>query len=160
MGKAEDDKLQRYFDGELDAEERARFEASMTDDDRERLAALAEMRVLLSGTLEAESAEVDIWSGVQAQLAKEKASAPTPIVRTPAVLRPLRRRRMVAGTTAGVMFAAAAAFLFVLRPWHAPITNGCDIESLEVEGAVATVMTQADAPNGGDTTIIWTTEEE
>src|SRR5205807_1886519 len=68
MAKAEGDLVQRYFDDELAADERARFEAAMTDDDRERLVALGEMRALLNGALEAEAADVDLWAGVQAGL--------------------------------------------------------------------------------------------
>lgn len=153
MGK--DDKLQRYFDGELPQEERAAFEASMTEEDRDRLAALAEMRALLSNALGGASAEVDVWPAVEAQL-----GGVVPIDAARA-----KRRRSVGrwfGTSAGLLVAAAAAFLFVVRPWHpGHPTDDCDIESLEVEGAVATVMQVNDMPHSGDaTTIIWTSEED
>jgi anti-sigma factor RsiW len=151
-----DDKLQRYFDGELDERERVAFEAAMTVEDQERLAALAEMRVLLNVALDARAADVDIWSGVQAGLAKEKQSS----------LKRWRQRargRGAIGTAAGLMAAAAALFLFLAHPWHpAHASNDCDVESLEVEGAVATVITLPDQPHSGDgtTTIIWAEETE
>lgn len=152
----DDEKLQRYFDGELDESERAAFEASMTADDRERLAALGEMRVLLNVALDARAADVDVWSGVSAGLAQEKHSA----------LKRWRQRargRGAIGTAAGLMAAAAALFLFLAHPWHPThASNDCDVETLEVEGAVATVMTLPDQPHNGDgnTTIIWAEETE
>jgi anti-sigma factor RsiW len=143
------DKVQEYFDGELDADERARFEAEMTADDRERLAALAEMRALLNGALEADAGEVDIWSGVSKQLQRERAR------------RGWRRSRLFGGA-ATMFLAAAAAFIFFLHPWHPRHPeNDCDVESLEVDGAFATVLQIQDAPHEGDgnTTIIWTEED-
>jgi len=68
----QNDRVQRYFDDELAPDERARFEAEMTEDDRLRLAALGEMRQLLTHALEP-AGEVDIWSGVSKQLDKQKA---------------------------------------------------------------------------------------
>ena len=59
--------------------------------------------------------------------------------------------------------AAAAALLLFLQPWHAAhAQNGCEIESLETYGAVATVINMDDAPHRGDeaTTVIWTTEDD
>ena len=105
MGK--DDKLlQRYFDGELSTDERAAFERSMTADDRERLAALAEMRGLLVNALES---DVDIWPGLEAKLDTTAAKKQ--------VLRRWRAARWL-GTSAGLLAAAAATFLFLVHPWH------------------------------------------
>jgi anti-sigma factor RsiW len=153
MGK--DDKLQRYFDGELPPDERAAFEAAMTDEDRERLAALAEMRALLSNALSSASAEIDVWSGVSAKL-----GGATPIDEA----RSKRRRKMTGrrflGTSAGLLIAAAATFLFVVQPWHADqLTDDCDVESLEASGAQVTVLN--DLPHSKDVaTVVWTTEED
>ena len=157
MGKPQDDLLQRYFDGDLGPGERAAFEAAMSEDDRERLAALAEMRGLLAATLDAEAADVDLLSGVERKLALP--------ANKKAALRGWRDRlrgRTVLGTSAGLLMAAAAAFLFMLAPWHAEHpTNNCDVEHLEVSGSTATVLTVNDVAHKGDsTTIIWTTEED
>jgi anti-sigma factor RsiW len=141
--------LQRYFDGELEPEERARLEAQLTPEDREKLAALVEMRGLLNATLDADAADVDIWSGVGKQLQKEKAQ------------RGWNRRRLFGGSAATMLLAAAAAFaLFLRHPGHP--SNNCDVEQLEFHGAVATVMQLDDLPHKGDgtTTVIWTEEEE
>ena len=43
MGKAADERLQRYFDGEMPAEERAQVEAALTEDDKLKLAALGRL---------------------------------------------------------------------------------------------------------------------
>jgi len=148
-----DDKLQRFFDGELPADERQAFEAAMTDDDRERLAALAEMRALLSNALAGASSEVDVWSGIEARLG---GAIPLDSARS-------KRRwnaRRLFGTSAGLLIAAAATFLFVVQPWHAEqLTDDCDVESLEVSGAQVTVLN--DLPHARDVaTVIWTTEED
>ena len=64
MGKADDERLQRYFDDELAPAERAQVEAALSDDDRLKLAAMGELRGLLSNALTAEAAEVDLWAGL------------------------------------------------------------------------------------------------
>jgi anti-sigma-K factor RskA len=159
---AENDLVQRYFDGELAADERARFESSMTDDDRERLAVLAEMRALLSGALDAEAAQVDIWSGVAAAL-KAPAERAEPAADKQRRVRRWRERVRTRSTAgAAMLVAAAAALLFFVHPWH-PSHPGddCDVEVLEVEGAQATVLRMHDSPHSGDgtTTIIWSEED-
>lgn len=156
MGKAEDERLQRYFDGELTAGERAEVEAVLTDDDRLKLAALGEVRGLVANALLAEAAEVDLWPALEAQLGgggKAKARA--------------RRRwglsARPASWSAGLVSVAAAALLFFVQPWHSRHPqNGCDIESLETGGAMATVIQMDDAPHSGDesTTVIWTSEDD
>jgi anti-sigma factor RsiW len=151
-----DEKLQRYFDDELSADERAAFEATMTDDDRDRLAVLAEMRGLLSQSLAGASAEIDILPGLE-----EKLQGVSSLDAARSKKRGWRSGRFL-GTSAGLATAAAAAFLFIMQPWHPrhPSDN-CDVESLEVEGAMATVFKVNDAPHSGDTaTVIWATEED
>ena len=68
MGKAEDERLQRYFDGELSPEERGQVEAALTEDDRLKLAALGEVRGLVANALAAEAADVDLWPGIAQKL--------------------------------------------------------------------------------------------
>jgi anti-sigma factor RsiW len=156
MRQADKDLVQRYFDGELADDERARFEATMTADDRERLAALAEMRALLRDTLDHDAAEVDVWSGVQKQLATEQ--------RKKTVNRRWRDRiasRFAATTSAGLLVAAMATLLLIFHPWRHNPENDCDVESLEVDGAVATVITMHDVPHHDTdtTTVIWAEED-
>jgi len=156
MGKAEDERLQRYFDGELSTEERAAVEAALTDDDRLKLAALGEVRGLVANTLTAEAADVDLWAGIERHLggggrAQAKAR------------RRWGLRAHPASWSAGLAAMAAAALLLFVQPWHpAHAQNGCDIESLETDGAMATVFHMDDSPHKGDepTTVIWTTEDD
>jgi anti-sigma factor RsiW len=152
-----DEKLQRYFDGELSADERTAFEAAMTDDDRERLAALAEMRGLVTNALTGAAGDVDLLPGIEAHLAGVSS------------LDAARRKKAgwfrsgrFLGTSAGVLAVAAAAFLFMVQPWHPTHpSDNCDVETLEVEGAMASVFKVHDAPHAGDTaTVIWTAEED
>jgi anti-sigma factor RsiW len=156
MGKPEfkidDELLQRYFDDALIDAERARVEAALTDEDRERLAALAEMRALLSGALDAAAGDVDLVPAIERGLR-----------------RPGRRRAWWrgAGARGFASFAAAAAALavalFVTHPWRPPHpSNECDVEVLDVEGGLATVLRVSDPHHGEDatTTIIWTETEE
>ena len=156
MGKAEDERLQRYFDGELPEAERAQVEASLTEEDQLKLAALGEVRGLVGNALQAEAAEIDLWPALEKKLAGEgKAAAKA--------RRRWGLRAHPASWSAGLVTAAAAALLFVVQPWHpGHAQNNCEIENLETEGAVATVIHMDDTPHRGDesTTVIWTTEED
>jgi anti-sigma factor RsiW len=158
MGKAEDERLQRYFDGELSPDERAQVEAALSDDDRLKLAALGEVRGLVANALVAEAAEVDLWPGIEARLGGGGGKAQAKARRRWGL------RAHPASWSAGlVSAAAAAALLFFVQPWHPQhAQNGCDIETLETTGAVATVIHMDDAPHRGDeaTTVIWTTEDD
>jgi anti-sigma factor RsiW len=156
MGKAEDERLQRYFDGELPEAERAAVEATLTEDDKLKLAALGELRGLVGNALTAEAADIDLWPGIEKQLGREgKAAAKA--------RRRWGLRAHPASWSAGLVTAAAAALLFIVQPWHpGHAQNGCDIESLETVGAVASVIHMDDTPHRGDesTTVIWTMEDD
>ncbi len=160
MGKLEDERLQRYFDGELSAEERAEVEAALTDDDRLKLLALAEVRGLVANALAAEAADVDVWSAIAPAL------HPGGTGSGKAASRAARRWGLLthpASWSAGFVTAAAAALLLILQPWHAAhAQNGCDVESLETDGAMASVIRMNDSPHSGDpgTTVIWTMEDD
>lgn len=159
MGKQEDERLQRYFDGELPAAERAAVEAALTEDDQLKLAALAEVRGLVANALAAEAAEVDLWGGIEAKLRAEGAASAKGTSRT----RRWGMRAHPAGWSAGLTALVALALLIVFRPWHpAHAQNGCEIESLDTYGAVATVISIDDAPHRGDepTTVIFTMEDD
>ena len=154
--KAADERLQRYFDGELPDAERAQLEAALTEDDRLKLAALGEVRGLVANALTAEAADIDLWPALEKQLGGGKAEAKA--------RRRWGMRAHPASWSAGlVSVAAAAALLFFVQPWHSQhAQNGCEIESLETVGAVASVIQMDDAPHRGDesTTVIWTTEDD
>ena len=155
MGKEQAERLQRYFDGELEPEERAAFEAALTEDDRLKLAALGELRGLVGNTLQAEAAGIDLWPALEKQLGLGKAA-------TKARRRWGLRAHPASWSAGLVSMAAAAALLLFVQPWHSGHPqNGCDIESLETQGAVATVF-DIDGAHRGDegTTVIWTTEED
>jgi anti-sigma factor RsiW len=161
MGKTEphDVRLQRYFDGELTPEERAEVEAGLTEDDRLKLAALGEVRGLVANALSAEAAEIDLWPALEKQLVHGQGGK----AETKARRRWGMRAHPASWSAGFASLAAAAALLFFLQPWHsAHAQNGCEIESLETYGAVATVINMDDAPHRGDeaTTVIWTTEDD
>ncbi len=151
-----DERLQRYFDGELSANERAEVEAALTDDDRLKLAALGELRGLVGNALMAEAAEVDLWPALEGKLGGQgKASAKA--------RRRWGLRAHPASWSAGLVMAAAAALLFFVQPWHpAHASDNCDVESLETSGAMATVFKLGDMPHQGDAsaTVIWTEEQD
>ena len=158
MGKAEDERLQRYFDGELSPEERGQVEAALSEDDRLKLAALGEVRGLVANALAAEAADVDLWPGIEQKLGVRGGGKAAAKAR-----RPWGLRAHPASWSAGLVSLAAAALLFIVQPWHSQhAQNGCDIESLETTGAVATVIHMDDTPHKGDeaTTVIWTTEDD
>ncbi len=148
-----DDRLQRYFDGELPDDERARFEAALTDDDRLKLQALGELRALTQAALTGEAEGVDLWAGVEAGLKKERTRR----------WRDRVRGRRFMGTGAGLVIAAVATLLLIFKPWnpkHAQ-TNNCDIDLLETDGVQATVLDVADRPGGENhTTILFTMEDD
>src|SRR5439155_15885459 len=106
MSKRDDD-LQRYFDDELDADERRRVEAALSDDDGERLGALAELRGLTAAALTGEAEGVDVWSGVESALKQQRTRR----------WRDRVRARRFMGTGAGVLIAAAATLLLLFKPW-------------------------------------------
>lgn len=154
--KAADERLQRYFDGEMPAEERAQVEASLGEEERLKLAALGEVRGLVANALAAEAAEVDLWPALEAKLGGGgKAAAKA--------RRRWGLRAHPASWSAALVSAAAAALLFFVQPWHPQhASDGCDVESLETSGAMATVFKLSDMPHRGDSsaTVIWTEEED
>ncbi len=139
-----DERLHRYFDGEMPADERAAFEAEMTDEDRAKLATLAQSRALLIGALDAEAAGADVWQAVEARL-------------RPARRAPGRRwgGRPLVGASAGLLLAAAALLVF-LRPPAAPLATAWAVKRLDVRGASVAIV----AADEGETPVIWTTEED
>ena len=94
----------------------------------------------LRASLDAEAAHVDVLPAVEKALSSR---------RLPRVRR--RPRRMWLGAAGATLAAVAAALIVFLR---APTpTNACDIESLEVDGVVASVF------HTGDATVLFAEEE-
>ncbi len=150
MGKYDD--LHRLHDGELSAEERHAFESALDDDARARLAALGDLGSALRNTFEAESEGFDVAAAVMKKL--EPARPPSLWARMAAAV---RSYRMV--WIPGIAAAAIVA-VFYIGPWRTVVTDECDIESLEVSGAAATVMKVPDPHGDGTSTVIWLDEEE
>jgi anti-sigma factor RsiW len=143
-------RLQQYFDGELPAEERARVEAELSEDDELKLLALGEVRGLVANTLMAEAADIDLWPALQRQLDADAKKRAKP-------RRSWGLRAHPGSWSAGTLAMAAAALLFLFQPWQTG--NACDVESLETSGGVATVFSLNDTPHG-PTTVIWTEEQD
>ena len=147
---ARNTRLQQYFDGELPAEERARVEAELSEDDELKLLALGEVRGLVANTLMAEAADIDLWPALQRQLDADAKKRAKP-------RRSWGLRAHPGSWSAGTLAMAAAALLFLFQPWQTG--NACDVESLETSGGVATVFSLNDTPHG-PTTVIWTEEQD
>jgi anti-sigma factor RsiW len=161
MSQVNDERLQRFFDGELTGDERAAVEKALAqpgDQANERLAALGQLRLVLDNTLSAEAADIDLWPALAARLDAADAEIHN---QKQGIFRRWRTRARRAGygsVSAGLAMAALMALLVVVRPWHPRHPeNDCDVESLEVDGSMATVMSVNDSPHRGDgaTTIIW-----
>ena len=67
MSQVNDERLQRFFDGELTGDERVAVEKALAqpgpDQAAERLAALGQLRVALDNTLTADAADIDSVAG-------------------------------------------------------------------------------------------------
>lgn len=160
-----DQLLSRLHDGELPEGEAEALRAELTDEDKQKLQALAEVGALLSGTLSAEAAagELDLWANIEAQLPEPpvdvEVPAPAPLRRaTGGRILPFIRRRTVQVTALLSTLAAAAGLVFLLRPAALP-SNRCDIEELDVAGQNATVIAVSD-DNGHETALIWFDHQE
>jgi anti-sigma factor RsiW len=168
-----DELLQRYFDGELTAEERAAVEASMTPEDELRLAALAEMRALLGAALDGSAADIDLLPAIDAQLKTPHVTASPPAngatATAAAPVDELAKRRE-AGRSRGVRTwiatamatALAAGFLVIAKPWQGgPLVTDSEIEDLETEGAVvASIFKVGGESDKHQATVIWTHDDD
>ena len=148
-----DEDLERYFDGELDDTARKRVEAALDDDDRAKLEALADVRAALRDTLYAEADGIDLGGAVA-----EKVAQGGQVV---SLARRRRRLMRLASTGTGLLVAAAAAFLFFVKPWvgHAPVNNA-ELESLDLDGVSAVVLTVDGHKANDSATILLTMEED
>lgn len=150
-----DQLLSRLHDGELPEGEAEALRLELTDEDQQKLHALAEVDALLAHTLsaEADAGELDLWAGIEAQLP----AAPAQAQATKGRILPLIRRRTVQVTALLSTLAAAAGLVLLLRP--AVPSNRCDIEELDVAGHNATVIAVSD-DNGHETALIWFDHQE
>jgi hypothetical protein len=162
-GPLPDELLQRYFDEALSPAERADVEARLDADARMRLDALAELRTLLRGRVAAEAAGVDLSSTIDAIAAAPVAASAKP------------RRGFARPVAAlGLLAVAAAIALWVGRTGPAPERTGsgpavvaegkpAEVETLEVQGAVASVFTIEKDDDGADpepATVIWADDDD
>lgn len=154
-----DQLLSRLHDGELPEGEAEALRLELTDEDQQKLHALAEVDALLAHTLsaEAEAAELDLWAGIEAQLPAAPAQNQAQAQSTKGRILPLIRRRTVQVTALLSTLAAAAGLVLLLRP--AVPSNRCDIEELDVAGHNATVIAVSD-DNGHETALIWFDHQE
>jgi hypothetical protein len=102
-----------------------------------------------------------VWSAVErgiAQAAPKRAEPARPgmLARFVAAI---AEYRMV--WASGAAAAAAVFAIYLGGGMRAIASNGCEIESLEVTGATATVLQVPSAEHGDDTTtVVWLDEEE
>jgi len=139
-----DEDLHRLHDGELEGAAPA-----LDDADRERLAALGEISAAVKNTLAAEASGVDLWAAIEKRIDQNAAK------KGPVDIRSWRQR--IARRAYVLVPAIAAAAAAVLVWWNlgtGPVTNGCDIEELDISGATATVFKVGEGT--GSTTVIWT----
>jgi hypothetical protein len=184
MADADDEQVQRYFDGELSSEERARAPANLTERVKMADADDEQVQRYFDGELSSEErarAPANLTENDQMRLqalaemrgllthtlAQEAADVDlwpgiaAALERERAAKQRLRRWRDQARRSGGAVGAlltmTAVAALIIFQPWHARSENDCDIERLETEGTVATVFHMTDMPRG-PTTVIWTEE--
>lgn len=146
-GPSSDDRLQLYFDGELSDAHAAKLRAELEADEalRAKLEGLARLRTLLVASAEERGDEVDseaLWNAIAARLGEEAAdddpmlprdeAEPEPVrpqlavlpggrQSEPVIAKPARSRVAWIGIAATVALAAAA-LLFVLRPFETRTT--------------------------------------
>lgn len=140
--------LHRYHDGELDAAERARLDASLGGVERDKLAALDELGGALRSVYAGQAADFDAWPALEKAIAAEKV--------VPMARRPRRRGMMWLSSLTAV--AAAAAMLLVFVPRGSHPSNDCEVDEIEVTGAVDTILKLDDDDHGGSTTVLWIEE--
>lgn len=151
--KEDDRRLHRLHDGELEVGARAAVEAALTDEDRVRLAALDDLGRAIRDTLSAEAEGFDVAAAIMAALPTPLGSAKRSRMRVV-----MASRAMWAST----LVAAAAAMALWVAPWRGESvsSDGCQIESIEVSGASATVLNLPDALGKPTGTVVWLDEEE
>ena len=157
--------LHRYHDGELSPAERARVEAGLGPLERDKLAALDELGGSLRAMYGGAADRFDAWPALERELSQAAgpAAAVAPTAPSAKVLpfeRPVRRRRSLWFSSSMAVAAAAAALLVVMRvgPTAVHPTNDCDVDEIEVSGAVDTILKLDDDDHGGSTTVLWIEE--
>jgi hypothetical protein len=148
--------LNRLYDGELEGAEAEALRATLSDEEEQALAALADLGALVRNSVTAEANEqpLDLWAAIEEKLGQgrdgqppeEKDSEPQGKVL------PMRRKLGLRISAVVTALAAAASLLLWMRPL--PVSNRCDVEELEVAGSNAMVLTVPD-DRGDTTTVIW-----
>ena len=158
-GALSDELLQRYFDEALSPSERAEVETRLDADARLRPDALTGLRGLLREHSRAEASGIDLSSTIDA-IAQAALPTANPVPSQAAH----RRRTLLPLSAAGGFLAAAVAVFMLWQPlqlMRGHQTNEAEVESLEVQGAIATVFRVEDGADPSHTaTVIWTDDEE
>ncbi|AKF05319.1 anti-sigma factor family protein [Sandaracinus amylolyticus] len=146
-----DDRLHRYFDGELSPEEASEVRRLVETEPalRAKLDGLREVRAVVRASVADELDDVpsdDLWARIESRIAEKPAAAPQPALRaveggrseerarTPKAHDPARQRR-IAGVVIAGLALAAAVLLLVLRPGEPPPgTDGRPIAQGEQPG--------------------------
>ncbi len=159
MAANDDRDLQRYFDGELSPRQARRVyeRLQQSPEDRDRLAALGEMRGMLreahADVVEEPSFD-QLWTRVEAGIEEQR---PLPLAER--VQAWMRRHGLILAPVA----AAVVVLVMLLGPADEPSVarNDCEIESLEVgQDSVSTIFTIDDPEETGETTVIWLSSAE
>lgn len=152
--------LNRLYDGELEGAEAEALRATLSDEEKQALAALADLGALVRNSVTAEANEqppemwTDLWAGIEEKLSTDKGAEP-PVDKESepqGKVLPMRRKLGLRISAAVTALAAAASLLLWMRPL--PVSNRCDVEELEVAGSNAMVLTVPD-DRGDTTTLIW-----
>ena len=151
--------LNRLYDGELEGAEAEALRATLSDEEKQALAALADLGALVRNSVTAEANEqpLDLWAGIEEKLGqppleKDVGKDVDKDVEPQGKVLPMRRRLGLRISAAVTAAAAAASLLLWMRPL--PVSNRCDVEELEVAGSNAMVLTVPD-DRGDTTTLIW-----
>lgn len=158
-----DELLQRYHDGELSEAERVQVEAKLDDGARARLSSLEELGSLLREHAAYDADTATASSSLSATIlaiergAKPASREPAPEAASPS---PAPRRRVLPFTLLGSALAGAAALAFSLLVGPLPSSdasaNETEVETLEVQGSVATVFrVQSSEDDKQSATVIW-----
>lgn len=161
---ASDERLQRYFDGELSRTEANDVEDALprNEADGKRLAALGEMRTLLRSSAQEAAAAAPseaMWSAIRTEIAKGLRPSLAERVR-------VRWQELWAGP-ARIWVPAVAAAACVMFTWmlaertRTTIAQDVVIESVETAGVTATVFQIPDDEDGeGIAVLVLTPEPE
>ncbi len=164
--------LQKLHDGELDPAEAKALRAELSDEERQKLLALAALDEAIEQSVEGALREaegeqpLDLWAAIAPQLPAQAdvpatGAAPADVVPITAGIGAAgwRRRRFALRATAVMSALAMAASLLLWLRTGPTASNRCDVEELEVAGTTAALITLP-GERGNDTTLIWVDHDD